>query len=215
MDFVTNIRNTILNRDIYRVLNDLVCAESDEGFYGRYYGVVEDNADPLKKGRIKVRIYSLFPDSIQAKDIPWAIPDWGYAGSLKGSFIVPPKNTKVRVTFDGGDIYCPVYEAKGYSQGDLPDGIATDYPDTMIMYSTDSGESYEVNRKKNTTKLKIAGKIAIGKGNAELLDLITQTLDALLTSVVPTSLGPQQLSKVTDGTILKIKTTLATITGKL
>lgn len=66
-------------------------------------------------------------------------------------------------------------------------------------------------------KLKIddSGKIAIGKGSNELLDLIDQLLDALIQSVVPTPAGPQQLSKVTDQTVLQIKNKLSQIKGSL
>lgn len=59
------------------------------------------------------------------------------------------------------------------------------------------------------------GKFAFGKGSNELLDLFDQVLDALQISVVPTAIGPQQLSEVTAGTILTIKSNLAQIKGSL
>lgn len=42
-----------------------------------WYGVVEDNNDPLKAGRIKVRIFGYHTDNLQelpTKDLPWAQP---------------------------------------------------------------------------------------------------------------------------------------------
>lgn len=215
MEYTTNLRKQLLRRDCRNVLDDFINADLEESLDGKYFGVVVNNADPLKKGRVKVRVYNCFALSIPDNDIPWAIPDFTYTGSTKGSFIVPPVNTKVRVSFDHGDIYCPVYETKGFHQNELPDGITTNYPDTMILYSTDQGEYFSVNRVTKETKLKLAGKIAIGTSQAELLDLIDQTLTALLSSFVPTSIGPQQLSKVTDGTVLSIKQKLATIKGTI
>lgn len=224
MEFSTNIRTAILNKSPSKVLDLLVSPEIEENIDDRYIGFVVNNNDPLKKGRIKVRTYNHFPANIPDTDIPWAIPDFSYAGSTKGSFIVPPVNTKVRIYFDRGDIYCPIYEAKGYSQNDLPSGILTNYPDTMILYSTDQGEYFSINRATRVTKLHQAsgidinmanGKIAIGKTGAELLDLIDQILTALISSVVPTPMGPQQLSEVTDGTVLLIKQKLALIKGSL
>lgn len=66
-------------------------------------------------------------------------------------------------------------------------------------------------------KIKIdkAGKLSIGKGDVELLDLILQLIDALLGSTVATQVGPQQLSKVLDGTLINLKTKLSSIAGKL
>ena len=224
MEFSTNIRNLILNKSPSKVLDLLVCQDIEESFDDRYIGTVIDTSDPLKAGRVKVRTYNHFPANIPDADIPWAIPDFSYAGSKKGSFIVPPVNTKVRVYFDRGDIYCPIYEAKGFNQNDLPDGILTNYPDTMIIYSTDQGEYFSVNRATKVTKLHQAsgidinmanGKIAIGNSNAELLDLMDQILTALITSTVPTSIGPQQLSEVTNQHVAMIKQKLALIKGSL
>ena len=195
-----NLRASVYARDIYDISHDFISAENEPRLSGNYFGEVIDNNDPLKKGRVRVRVYTLFPDNIPTADIPWAIPDFAYAGSIKGSFIVPPTGTRVRVYFDHEDIYCPVYEAKGYHQDDLPDGISTNYPDTMILYSTDSGEYYSVNRKTNATKLKIAGTIAIGNQTTELLDVVSQIMALLLSSVTATSLGPQPLSNCIGGT---------------
>ena len=215
MEFSVNLRKHLLKHDCRNVLDDFINADIDDLVKDVYIGNVVNNNDPLKKGRIKVRVYNLFPAKIPDEDIPWAIPNFAYMGSIKGAFVVPPINTKVKVHFDRHDIYCPIYEFHGFSQNELPDGITTNYPDTMILYSTDQGEYFSVNRVTKETKFNLAGKIAIGTPQAELLDLIDQTLTALLSSVVPTSIGPQQLSKVTDGTVLSIQQKLATIKGTL
>lgn len=68
---------------------------------------------------------------------------------------------------------------------------------------------------KMEVRLQPGNKIAIGVGGVELLDLLDQTLSALLQSTTATMLGAQPLSKVLDGTFATIKTKLGQIKGKL
>lgn len=213
-----NIRNKIFNSGIYDKVNEFIVSEEDTVLTGKYFGEVVDINDPLRKGRIRVRVYDIFSDNIPDSDIPWAIPDYSYAGSIKGSFIVPPVGTRVRIEFDKGDIYCPVYIAKGYYQSDLPDEISTNYPNNMILYSTDQGEYFSVNRTTLETKLKLAGTIAIGNSTNELLDLVSTLIELIYTSIVPTAIGPQQLSNAVGGVaspIGIIKQRLDTIKGTI
>ena len=63
-----------------------------------YVGVVEDNNDPKKMGRVKVRVMDVF-DDIKVEDIPWAMPWKDLNGN---SFNVPEKGKVVIVVFDQG-----------------------------------------------------------------------------------------------------------------
>lgn len=64
-----------------------------------YIGVVEDNQDPQKLGRVKVRVLNIF-DNLSLADIPWANP-WK---DLNGNgFNIPDKGKIVIVVFDKGD----------------------------------------------------------------------------------------------------------------
>lgn len=70
-----------------------------------YIGIVEENQDPKKIGRCRVRVIDIF-DSIPKEDIPWASP-WK---DLNGNaFNVPDKGKIVTVVFDSGNIYKPEY----------------------------------------------------------------------------------------------------------
>lgn len=70
-----------------------------------FIGVVEDNNDPRKLGRVKVRITNVFED-IPTEDLPWAFP-WK---DLNGNqFFVPDLGKVVSVVFDQGNIYEPQY----------------------------------------------------------------------------------------------------------
>ncbi len=70
-----------------------------------YIGVVEDNTDPKKLGRVKVRVLDIF-DEIPVEDLPWATP-WK---DLNGNtFNVPEKGKVLIVVFDQGDTYKPEF----------------------------------------------------------------------------------------------------------
>ena len=75
-----------------------------------FFGVVEDNKDPNRKGRIKVRVQSLF-DDIPVEDIPYAAPAYSVDGK---SFNIPAVGKVVSVIFGWGDLYQPYYAACNY-----------------------------------------------------------------------------------------------------
>lgn len=70
-----------------------------------YFGIVEDNNDPRKQGRLKVRVQNVF-DGIPLAHIPWSSP---YIVPNGKSFSIPSVGKIVNVTFDNGSIYAPYY----------------------------------------------------------------------------------------------------------
>lgn len=70
-----------------------------------YVGVVEDNKDPNRKGRIKVRVQTLY-HNLSVEDIPYAHPFAGLAGK---EFQVPAVGKLVNVLFLSDDLYSPYY----------------------------------------------------------------------------------------------------------
>jgi len=70
-----------------------------------YIGVVEDNNDPKKLGRCKIRVMDVF-ENLPVEDIPWAFP-WK---DLNGNgFNLPEKGKVVVVVFDQGNANSPEY----------------------------------------------------------------------------------------------------------
>lgn len=70
-----------------------------------WLGLVEDNKDPDKLGRIKVRVQSVF-DDIPVEDIPWANP----VKSLSSrSYEIPAIGKIVSVFFPNDNLYEPYY----------------------------------------------------------------------------------------------------------
>jgi len=70
-----------------------------------YVGVVEDNKDPNRKGRIKIRTQTLY-HNMTVSDIPYAYPFAGLAGK---EFQVPAVGKLVNVLFLSDDLYSPYY----------------------------------------------------------------------------------------------------------
>lgn len=70
-----------------------------------YVGVVEDNKDPNRKGRIKVRVQTLY-HNLSIEDIPYAHPFASLAGK---EFEIPAIGKLVNVLFLSDDLYSPYY----------------------------------------------------------------------------------------------------------
>ena len=70
---------------------------------GVYRGVVVDNSDPQKSGRLRVRV----PAIAGAAD-SWALPCLPFAGAAAGLGQPPQIGRGVWVAFEGGDPASPV-----------------------------------------------------------------------------------------------------------
>jgi len=87
---------------------------------GIYRGVVEDNNDPLKNGRCRIRVFGVHSSSniatetegIPTSQLPWAEPVLGLIeGSISGYglFAVPLQGSHVFVFFENGNHMKPRY----------------------------------------------------------------------------------------------------------
>jgi len=177
-----------ISTELYESLNNFLNREEYEDKYdGMFTGIIVDNNDPDKIGKCKIRVWGVHSDNIQDKDLPWAFPDFGFIGGLKGSFVIPPIDCLVNVYFERGDIYIPRYSNKVLNQNSFPTNKNTDYPDNMIFYETDNGDKYEINRKKKTTLLEHSSRtklfiddkeITITHNNGSLITINKQKIEA-------------------------------------
>jgi uncharacterized protein involved in type VI secretion and phage assembly len=74
-------------------------------YYGKFRGVVSDNADPNQLGRIKARV----PDVFGEEESGWALPASPYAGDGVGFFLIPPTGASVWFEFENGDPDYPIW----------------------------------------------------------------------------------------------------------
>ncbi len=84
-----------------------------------YGGTVEENRDPLKLGRLKVRVPHVFGTTgsgsgfVATNDLPWAMPAGmpaGGSGSSGGFSLLPANGDKVWVRFLDGEPEKPIWE---------------------------------------------------------------------------------------------------------
>lgn len=81
----------------------------------QFLGIIEDDNDPKKEGRARIRVISLHDDITDIEHLPWAYPKqksayFGKDGKA-GSISIPKKGSVVAVRFDGGNPYSPEYYA--------------------------------------------------------------------------------------------------------
>lgn len=115
-------------------------------YFGVYEGLVVDNVDPQKRGRVKIRIPGLCEPSTN-----WAASAGGSHSSGepgRGGFDPPKKNAAVYVQFLRGDIDHPVYFGgwRGFAGGnpDSPTAVqaasTADAANKLKVYETDAFE---------------------------------------------------------------------------
>ena len=142
--------------DFASVLKEAVTRKSvNEQKHQFYPGKIVDNNDPEKIGRCRIMVFGVF-DGIPTENLPWAIPDFGFIGSTIGSFTVPPVDSIVNVYFDCGDIYLPKYTTKVLTPSSVKNmvsDIEEDYPNTMVLFETDNGDYFRINRTSKSMEL--------------------------------------------------------------
>lgn len=98
-------------------------------YYGKYSGVVKDNQDQEKLGRLQVSVPTIFPpdELVTARA---ALP--------YGFFFVPENEAKVWIEFEGGDTGLPLWTGIQYVPGEWAPEAEAD-PPTKRVIKTASG----------------------------------------------------------------------------
>lgn len=116
-------------------------------------GIVEDNDDPLYKGRVKVRVFGKFdqtenddPDkdfNIDTESLPWARPKFTEAGGIRGAgnLSIPKLGSIVNIEFEEGNEYAPIYSSYKCVSDDLIEEIKNSYKNAhVLLYDTVFGD---------------------------------------------------------------------------
>lgn len=85
-------------------------------FYGKYRGLVKDDQDPSKRGRLKVTVPEVLGDQASG----WAMPCVPYAGEGAGFYSIPVVGAGVWVEFEAGDPSRPVWVGCWWAKDEAP-----------------------------------------------------------------------------------------------
>ena len=131
-----------------------------------WVGIVEENIDPDRLGRVKIRVQSIF-DNMPVEDIPWAHPVKTLTGC---AFEIPAIGKLVSVFFPNDNIYEPYYmysdhynvnlqkKLKDYSDDEYPNFSALFFDHKTKIFSDD----------KNLTMDYLYNRITIDNDNINL-----------------------------------------------
>ncbi|MFQ5603169.1 MAG: phage baseplate assembly protein V [bacterium] len=86
-------------------------------FFGKYRGLVLNNIDPLRQGRLLVQV----PDVEGLIPSTWAMPCLPFAGMQSGMYVVPNIGSGVWVEYEQGDPDYPIWSGCWWgSQTEIP-----------------------------------------------------------------------------------------------
>ena len=109
-----------------------------------YRAFVANNDDPLRLGRVQVRVPSIHGTTnsetkTPTEALPWASPGiWNCAGNDMGQYLVPEIGTVVFITFEQGDSSKPIYF------GGISNQIGSTTKYIVNPMDINKGESYSV-----------------------------------------------------------------------
>jgi len=125
----------------------------------QWVGIVEDTNDDIFEGRCRIRVYGKMDDREDPEDpesaykiptatLPWSRPhQLMYGGSSTGSgkFEIPKLGSVVRITFDNGNQYQPVYHENIYPSDETKAETETSYQNShVLVYDTAFGLTGEL-----------------------------------------------------------------------
>ena len=78
---------------------------SAASYYGKYRGIVTDNADPDRLCRIKARVPAVMGET----EVGWALPAFPFIGDGHGLVMLPEVGSTVWIEFEAGNLDSPIW----------------------------------------------------------------------------------------------------------
>ena len=100
-------------------------------FFGKYQGVVSDNRDPDKRGRIKARVVDIFGDD----ESGWALP----CAPFGGFCALPKVGAGVWIEFMRGDPDYPIWSGCWWGAGSELPSVLGPSPEKKVVLETEGG----------------------------------------------------------------------------
>ncbi len=102
-----------MTAELERTVAELV-RQVEHRYHGKYRGLVVDNDDPQRLGRLRVQVPSVLGDQVVTG---WALPCVPYGGHAgQGWFALPDPGAGVWVEFEEGDLEFPVWVGTFWSR---------------------------------------------------------------------------------------------------
>lgn len=188
-----------MNRELAQLLRDRRAV-------GKFRGIVIDNDDPDKRGRLKAMVPSLLGE--QTTD--WALPSFpggGLAG--QGWYAVPPVNAQVWIEFEAGDLDYPIWTGVFWQQADdLPSEVQG--PPSTTLVKTGKGHKLLLEDKDDAEAVELVhsggASITIDKnGTVALTDQAGAkvTLDADAGQILIEDANGNSIALTASGTTVK------------
>jgi uncharacterized protein involved in type VI secretion and phage assembly len=141
-----NLFDVLLNSEDYQANNSRI--------YGVVVGVVTNNQDPDKLGRVKVK----FPWLSNEDESYWARIAAPMAGKDRGAFFLPEVDDEVLVVFERGDLRFPYILGGLWNGKDTPPANNEDGKNNVRMIKSRSGHVIRLNDEEGKEKIEITDK---------------------------------------------------------
>lgn len=152
------------------VLNNSVNQEARTGrIHGVVVGVVTNNQDPDKMGRVKVK----FPWLSDVDESTWARVAAPMAGNQRGAYFLPEVGDEVLVAFEHGDVRFPYVLGSLWNGKDAPPDTNSDGKNNIHMIKSRSGHVVKLNDEDGKETIEIIDK---SKNNSIVIDTAKNTI---------------------------------------
>lgn len=154
--------------------------QTSDKHYGKFRGIVVDNADPNNQGRIKANVPAVL------HDVPsgWAYPAAPYAGPGSGLWTVPPVGAGVWIEFEAGDVANPIWTGSWWAADQRPsDQAGTRAVPTLKILRSEQGLMVSLDDSGETISLSDSGgsnflEIKVSEGSVTIKGTTKVVVDA-------------------------------------